>query len=76
MKCCREGKHTNTELIIELIRNELEAEGHETKRFSDSERCRTTAHDCYDCIVVKGNDGNCYELIVRECTESRFAELG
>ena len=47
-------KDKNTEKIIKTVRNALEAEGHETKRFSDSKKYMTTA---YDTIVIKGADG-------------------
>lgn len=63
-----EKKHVNTELVIDLIQGELEADGYRTKRYSDSRNHETSA---YDCIVVKGADGNYYELIVSELTDVR-----
>lgn len=65
--------HTNTELIIDLIQACLEEEGHETKRFSDSDKIFTSA---YDCIAVKGNDGNYYEVTISECKDRRNPYTG
>lgn len=56
-----ENIHKGAELLIDLIQGALEEEGHETKRYSDSKKYDTSA---YDCIVIKGNDGNYYELMV------------
>ena len=61
----RTKKHTNTELLIELIQDALEEEGCQTKRYSDGTKYTVTS--AYDCIMVKGADGDCYELIVNEC---------
>lgn len=59
-------KHIHTELFIELIRGALEEEGCQTKRYSDDDRYTVT--NAYDCIMVKGADGNFYELTVNECS--------
>ena len=61
-------KDKNTEKIIKTVRNALEAEGHETKRFSDSKKYMTTA---YDTIVFKGADGEYYELTISNCENRR-----
>lgn len=47
----------NTELLIELIQGALEEEGYQAKRHSNSDNHLTTS---YDCIEVKGYDGNYY----------------
>lgn len=59
-------KHIHTESFIELIQGALEEEGCQTKRYSDGDRYTVT--NAYDCIMVKGADGNFYELIVNECS--------
>ena len=58
-------KHINTELFIELIQGALEEEGFQTKRYSDGDKYTVTS--AYDAIMVKGADGNYYELTVSEC---------
>lgn len=65
--------HINTELIIDVIQGCLEEEGHETKRYSDSKKYDTSA---YDCIAVKGNDGNYYEITISECIDIRNPHTG
>lgn len=55
------SRDDNTELLIDLIQGALEEEGHKTKRFSDSDKHRTTS---YDAIEVKGYDGNYYTIII------------
>jgi len=50
-----------TELLIELLQGAFEEEGHETKRYSDSNKHFTSS---YDCIEVKGNDGNYYSISI------------
>lgn len=58
----------NTELMIDLIQGALEEEGCETKRFSDSDKHKTTD---YDAIEVKGYDGNYYTINISKRTRSR-----
>ena len=53
-------------MIIELLQGCLEEEGYEIKRYSDSEKYETIA---YDCIAVKGSDGNYYEITISECND-------
>lgn len=62
--------HVNTELLIELLQGSLEEEGYETKRYSDSKKYYTSA---YDCIMVKGNDGNFYEITISKCDDIKGA---
>lgn len=64
----REGKHVNTELLMELLVGSLEEEGYEVKRYSDSANVNTTD---YDGLAIKGSDGNYYNLIVEECYDHR-----
>ncbi len=59
--------HINTELIIDLIQGALEEEGHETRRYANSNEYFTTG---YDCIVIKGKDGNYYELQISELKDT------
>lgn len=66
-------KHICTELLIDLIQGTLEEEGHLTKRYSDGNTYITTA---YDCIMVKGTDGNYYTLIVDECIPRKDPRSG
>lgn len=63
-----EKKHINTELVIDLVQGALEEDGYKTKRYSDSRKYETSA---YDCIVIKGEDGNYYELTVSELKDMR-----
>lgn len=63
-----EKKHINTELVIDLVQGALEEDGYKTKRYSDSRKYETSS---YDCIIVKGADGNYYELTVSELTDVR-----
>lgn len=62
--------HVNTELLIDFLQGCLEEEGYETKRYSDGKKYYTSA---YDCIVVKGNDGNFYEITISECDDIKRA---
>ncbi len=66
-------KHICTELLIDLIQGALEEEGHLTKRYSDGNTHFTTA---YDCIMVKGADGNYYTLTVDECITQKDPRSG
>ena len=61
----RINKHTCTELLIELIQSALKEEGCQTKRYSDGDKYFVSG--AYDAIMVKGADGNYYELVVNEC---------
>lgn len=71
--CMKANVHVNTELLIDIIQGCLEEEGHETKRYSDSKKYETSE---YDCIAIKGNDGNYYELTVSECKDRRNPYTG